>query len=431
MFDNSVEISACIIDAFLAMWFVTSFNKCSVKNNRFFFIFVFIHTAFNVSVLFFTSFSTRVTLINGLILVVYSFFNKESTFFRKAVAPFAFEGALIIVNSSIAVILSEMLGVSIDDIFNGNGLKRLFSILTCKILLWVVLSVILKFFKDNSMKLQDYFLLILFPSTAFFEFAFFLKLALAYDVSELYIFLLTACILIIASNVGIYYLVHRIGKNSELESEKELYKQMLTLENKRYQDMTESYAQIKQIRHDIKNQLLSVGAKISDNDIDSAKENLNKILEGVDSTGMIINSGNRIIDYVVNIKLGNVKNRKILVRGDASEIGSISDLELSILLGNILDNAIEATESIDNSRIELIFTVKNNYQSIICKNTIEASVLKINPNLSTTKSADGNHGYGIKSVKDIAERYNGFVEFFQEKDMFCIQILLPLEKSNN
>ena len=426
--DYFIEISACVVDAFLAMWFITAFNKNCIKHNYLFWLFVFIHAAFNTSVAFFTSFSTNATIINILMLVVYSIFNKQSPTFRRIVAPFAFEGALIIVNSLVTVFISMVLNIPVALVFGEVGIGRILAISMSKIILWIVLSLILKVVQDNTMKFQDYFLLILFPITAFFELAFFLKIAIAYDISKLYSYLLIACFLIVISNISIYYLVYKISKNNKLKSEKELYKQMLALENKRYQDMTDSYAQIRHIKHDIKNQLLSVESKISDNDFESAKNNLDNILAKVDSTGKIINCGNRIIDYIVNLKLSNIKNSKILVYGDASKTNNISDLDLSILLGNLLDNAIEAIKDIKEPEIELCFMVKNDYQSIICKNSIIDSVLKNNPELYTTKSNKSIHGYGIRSIKDIAERNQGYVEMYEENKKFCIQILIPLVK---
>lgn len=426
MLDYIIEISACIADAFLAMFFITSFNKNRIKNNVLFWVFILIHSGFNSLMLFLTSFSTNASIINAIILVVYSFLNRESTIFRKLVAPFAFESALIVVNSLIASILSLMLDLPIAMIFSGRGLTRILALATCKILLWIVLFLILNFVKEDSMRFQDYFLLILFSITAFFELAFLLKISLNYDISNLYIYLFMACLLIISSNIGIYYLVYRISKNNELESEKELYKQMLTLETKRYQDMTESYTQIRQIRHDIKNQLLSVGSKISDNDFEAAKDNLENILAEVENTGKIVNCGNRVIDYIVNVKLNSIKNAKILVYGDASKANIVSDLELSILLGNLLDNAIEAIKDDEKPEIELYFTVKNGYQSILCKNSINKSILKNNPELHTTKTGKSSHGYGIRSIINITEKNHGYVEIFEEKQKFCVQILLPL-----
>ena len=51
-----------------------------------------------------------------------------------------------------------------------------------------------------------------------------------------------------------------------------------------------------------------------------------------------------------------------------------------------------------------------------------------NPSLQTTKQEKNIHGYGIKSMKKIIQGANGFIEFFEEKNMFCVHILLPIEK---
>lgn len=61
------------------------------------------------------------------------------------------------------------------------------------------------------------------------------------------------------------------------------------------------------------------------------------------------------------------------------------------------------------------------------QNPIDRSVMENNPNLSTTKAAKELHGYGIKSMKGIVERANGFIDFYEEERRFCVQIALPIE----
>jgi hypothetical protein len=226
--------------------------------------------------------------------------------------------------------------------------------------------------------------------------------------------------------VGIYLLLYEMWQKNKFEKEKELYENMLQLEKKRYEDISSSSMQIKKIRHDIKNMLFSVKAELDENNLENSKEKLDEILSNVNSIGDIIESKNRTVDCIVNSKLGSIENRNVAVSGDVSGLNNIKDVDISIILGNILDNAIEATSNIDNATIKLTFFIKGNYQNIICENTVCHTVLSDNPKLSTTKKEKSTHGFGIKSVKDTVNTYNGTVDFFEKDNVFNVHIMIPV-----
>ncbi len=91
-------------------------------------------------------------------------------------------------------------------------------------------------------------------------------------------------------------------------------------------------------------------------------------------------------------------------------------MDLCSLLGNVLDNAISASEKCDlNSRlVEVKITAIGSRVIILVKNSIPCSVLKCNPKLSSTKSTPEEHGFGVKTIKSIVEKYNGKVDFYEE-----------------
>ena len=97
------------------------------------------------------------------------------------------------------------------------------------------------------------------------------------------------------------------------------------------------------------------------------------------------------------------------------------------LVGNILDNAVEAIARVkrDKKRIELLFLRQNSNRIIICKNTIEKSVLGENSELKTTKAPSSEHGYGTKIIAKIVSDYGGMVDYFEEFNMFGVQVILP------
>ena len=96
------------------------------------------------------------------------------------------------------------------------------------------------------------------------------------------------------------------------------------------------------------------------------------------------------------------------------------------MIGNILDNAIEAIAPLERKKIELLFLKQNSNRVIICKNTIAESVLVKNKDLHSTKKVDGSHGYGHIIINKIVEDYHGMVDYYEEDGMFGVQVVLPI-----
>ena len=156
-----------------------------------------------------------------------------------------------------------------------------------------------------------------------------------------------------------------------------------------------------------------------------------KYIEGlypqIDSIGRLVHTGISVVDYLINSKFSSNSDVRVKISGNAEMIASIPDIDIVGLIGNILDNALEAVVRIDDDRekqIELYFLRKNNNRIILCKNTVDRPVLENNSQLLTTKKGIG-HGYGNRIIKSIAQKYGGFVEYSEQKGMFCVQVILP------
>ena len=133
-----------------------------------------------------------------------------------------------------------------------------------------------------------------------------------------------------------------------------------------------------------------------------------------------------VIDYLTNAKLGHLKDTQVIVSGNIGSFSDIKDVDLSCIIGNILDNAVEAVKPLSEKRIELIFTMQGDNRIIICRNSIKKSVLEKNKFLSSTKSNAEEHGLGHKIVASVVESYNGMISYFEENGMFGVQIVLPI-----
>ena len=144
-----------------------------------------------------------------------------------------------------------------------------------------------------------------------------------------------------------------------------------------------------------------------------------------------IRTGNRVVDIVANTKLLKCREEgiKTVVRIMSFPI-NISDTDICVLLGNLFDNAIEECMGIQCEReICFEFLNKKSYVNIKIKNSLKSSILRQNPELNTTKKDKNLHGIGLRSVRDVVNKYEGMIDFYEEGTYFIADVWLKNMKS--
>lgn len=171
--------------------------------------------------------------------------------------------------------------------------------------------------------------------------------------------------------------------------------------------------------------MVVISGQLDDGNIDGCKQYIDELLPNVEHMGKIIKSDNAILNYLINSKLCDLKNTQVIISGSVGSLSDIKEIDLSCIIGNILDNAVEAVMKTAERRIELLFSMQNSNRIIVCRNTVAASVLADNSKLKSTKKDPSNHGYGHVIVEKIVENYNGMVDYLEDGNMFEVQIVLP------
>ena len=424
------EVLACLADSIIAVNFVSKANGRKITELKCM-CFSLVYFAFNLIGVFAKADSKYIVAFNLVILLCLSLVTSSYKSFKAYVSPVCVVGFTLFVSMFIKSCFGVYLSLSyleVDIELSSAGLPRVYYLIITEIVLFLILSFLIPIItKSVSFKIQDYFLMLLFPVTMFYVVLVMSASILAYVSEALIEMLLPARVMMLAGFLGIYCLIYRLGKNNSERERRILYQQMLGYEEKRYSDMENVLEQLRKIRHDLNHQLTLVKMKLSNKDYDGAEKELDGILENVSSVGTIIKTDNKIVDYMVNTKFGSLPYASVVVAGSLSELDCVDEMDLSIVLGNIIDNAVDAVKVVKDPRIELSFYPKDNYMNILCKNSIEESVLNKNPKLLSSKLGREKHGYGIKSVKEIICRINGDVSFYEEDGFFTVHIMLPMK----
>ena len=221
------------------------------------------------------------------------------------------------------------------------------------------------------------------------------------------------------------YLLQRIMKREEdktiIYQNKLMKQQMDEIEN--------IYMTMRGWRHDYHNHLQSLKGYLSLNKVDQMKNYLNELETDLDSIDTLYHSGNLQLDSILNAKLAIAEKGQIRIHCDASIPPQlhVSDLDLCVILGNLLDNAIESCRKIKNPderfiRVYIGILKKQLYISIT--NATSETVKQRTDHYFTTKR--GDHGHGLKRVDQVVKKYDGYLNRQNEPGVFATEIVLPL-----
>ncbi|MDU4750896.1 MAG: ATP-binding protein, partial [Clostridium butyricum] len=186
--------------------------------------------------------------------------------------------------------------------------------------------------------------------------------------------------------------------------------------------------------HDINNNLANISQLLKDNHINESLEYIHAITETLDTTKSVINSGNNYLDAIINYEIAICKKNQInfQLKIDSIPQLNISPTDLSSVISNLLNNAIEANLNLEKCAryISLKIFCYKNYLSIIVENPYKNKLIKDGLILKTTKIDNGYHGYGLKLIRSSVEKYNGVFKYNYKNNIFTSVIMLPLNTNN-
>ena len=199
--------------------------------------------------------------------------------------------------------------------------------------------------------------------------------------------------------------------------------------DKHYAEVENMYRQVRGWRHDYKNHIQTLKAYMSVNEYDKANIYLDRLDEDLTSVDTIMKTGSIIIDAILNSKISLANAKKISVNAKAfvPDNINISEIDLCVIIGNLIDNAIEACESVTDGEkfIRMFIGIKNTQLYIYIANTAPGGKQpKVNGRFATRKS--GYHGFGLVRIDKTVEKYRGYIKRSSEDGAFTTEILLPI-----
>ncbi|MBQ9744784.1 MAG: GHKL domain-containing protein [Clostridia bacterium] len=436
-FDLVVEIGISLFDAILLVYFISRFNNASLspRQNKFIIPTVLIIFGFSViNDLFLAGFNLLGTFIFLFLYILYAMFVGNGRYVRALFSACIFEVIFVLLSSLLYLVITLIIK-DYEQISQGaNGIFRYTYVLIHKIALFVALKIILMVFnQERSFEAKHGIIAFLFSFATVFGLGATMYIASVSDMEKIRLQTIILTVVLTFSNVALYILIYQMQKYQQNKYELRLLQEKIAFEEARHNDAAAIWSNIRKVQHDMKQHITVISGYLEENKIEGCKEYLNELLPKAGNIGNLITSDNKALDYLINSKLAPLKDTKIIISGSIGDLSDIKEFDLVCLIGNVLDNAIEALEKIKDpkdKRIELLFVRQNSNRIIICKNSVCSSVLTTNKELKTTKKSKDAHGYGTKIVAKIVSDYHGIVDYFEDFNMFGVQIILP-DASNN
>ncbi len=195
-----------------------------------------------------------------------------------------------------------------------------------------------------------------------------------------------------------------------------------------YQEVETMYRQMRGWRHDYRSHIQAMKALAADGDVEAIKDYLDQLDTELNTVDTVVKTGDPMADAILNSKISLARARHIGVTADACIPVklSMSGLDLCIILGNLFDNAIEASMKLPESQrlIRIYMDMKNTQLYISFTNfTAEKKMVRRGKVFETTKGA--GHGLGLARMDEIIERLDGYVSRNSEDGAFTTEILIP------
>lgn len=239
--------------------------------------------------------------------------------------------------------------------------------------------------------------------------------------------IIISIVILFVINIFVFYLYDELMKSYDEKMERALLLQQNNAYLKQLDIINQSQENIKIIRHDIKNHVLSLQSLIENDDNDGASEYLRTLANNTNYSDEYSKSGNSEIDSILNYKINkaNIFGIKTDISLKVPEKLNIGPFDLSVVLGNLLDNAIEAaTKSKKEKQIKITMELDRNVLYINISNTFDGNLNYINGKLTTTHTDKENHGLGLNSVRKSIERYNGTMNIHHNDNLFYVDVLI-------
>ena len=237
---------------------------------------------------------------------------------------------------------------------------------------------------------------------------------------------------IIGTFLGMLIMFEYIGTLAQKNVETQAELQQKKWENAHFKNVKDTYQALRSWKHDFQNHLEVLNTYLNNKNYTEMGKYLSQISGEIEPLMHLYYTGNTVADAVLSNKLFIAHAKGIRVNASLvlPEKLGISDVQLCSVLSNLLDNAIEAQDSVTNPFINVTIRQERGMLYIKIENA-SSGKYKFNKKQLTTSKMTKDHGIGIQQVKKIVEKASGIIDVQPQAECFVVKILMPLEMESD
>lgn len=246
------------------------------------------------------------------------------------------------------------------------------------------------------------------------------------NVEEKYELILIGLSAICLINLGTFYLYDKVNEVYKEKLVSEVMEERALMHENQLDLMKQSQENIRSLMHDMKNHLLLLDAYINQNEYEKATQYIKNIQDYTYVPGQHVNSGNYEVDAILNYRLEKAEKMgcKIETKLKVPDCSFMSDFDLNMILGNLLDNALEALEHTKEKFLSVELKYEKGILVIRICNTFDGIIAQSGRRFVTRKTDRENHGWGLRNVEQIVKKYNGEQVIETKDTMFMTSVIL-------
>lgn len=349
----------------------------------------------------------------------------DDTFKRKALVTI-----LIMFFLLISDILLSMLFINVvnENILQKNSFFDIYVVFIVNMIRYLFVLIVINFYKIRIEKNIPLIFSLPIALTAVISMVITINMLLVVD-SNNYKFIFINMVLIFIICIILIYIFNKIvnvmtenARQKFLIKQSEYYEKQIEADRKHINNT-------RKIKHDMKNHMYAIKNMAKNNMSKDIITYTNDILGKIEGEKVYINTGNYLIDGILNVKFEEIKNQGIDFKYDVKipEGIKLPEFEVITILGNLLDNAIEGVKSIkDNRYIEVFISYKDSNLLIKIVNTFDGLVIKDNKGFVSRKEEKNYHGIGLENVREQVEKSNGYMNIDTDNCMFTVDLFINL-----
>ena len=241
---------------------------------------------------------------------------------------------------------------------------------------------------------------------------------------------LLICVSTLIINLSVFYLYHMMVENYKNLRENDIYKQQTYAYQNQLDVIMESQSRIKALKHDMKNHILALQMLLQKKDWEEANRYLSSMQDFMANPSEYITTGNDTMDSLLNYKLQRANDvlNTVEARVNIPEKLILHSFDLNVVLGNLLDNAVEAASQTEEKKLKIAIKLEKGILFINIRNSCQGISNGKMQRLETTKEDASNHGIGLSNVRRIIEKYHGDMDLICENGNMETDIIMYIKE---